>query len=196
MYIFVNQFLKTHLLYVSARDLLIYYIKIGRRSKKIFSSCHWKKKLKTVFRFERKFYLGILYRKMYQIFSSVSYVCASFRSASPVYIYRIVYISDSAILFSWRRWYSGKTAAMLRHLAFQDYLGHEFLVGMYRVFVCIARSSHSRAASDKYFTRVRDEGLVNGPLFFPANPACYLRSLKMPRNSQVAGKFTATSQRL
>jgi len=96
------------------------------------------------------------------------------------------------ILFSWHR-YGGRTTAVLRHLVFLDYLGHEFLVHMY---VFAYTRTNIAATSYKYFTRVRDDDSADGLPFFLADPACYLRFLKMPRNSQVARKFIAASSRL
>ncbi|EGI64887.1 hypothetical protein G5I_06685 [Acromyrmex echinatior] len=65
---------------------------------------------------------------------------------------------------------------MLRHLAFLDYLGHEFLVRVH-VFMYM-RTMIVAAASHRHLTRACDDGLADGLPFFLADPACYLRFLK------------------
>lgn len=88
---------------------------------------------------------------------------------------RIVFDS----LFVARRWYGGRTAAMLRHLAFQTIWVTNFLFACMYVFA-YTRTIITATASYKYFTRICDDGLADGLPFFLADPACYLRFPKMP----------------
>lgn len=101
--------------------------------------------------------------------------------------------------------YDGMTARMLHHLACLGYLGHEFLVHTYpctRSAILPPLSSLSLALSPlpslhpTNISRGCDESLLDGPLFFPANPPCYLRSPEKCRGTlRLPGNLSLASQK-